>query len=227
MYYLIFVFLRMQTTRSTTSMKSSKSVRGPTKPLEGHYIITEVDPNTDELLQPKNNAKKFVNHYGVLVRDRVPISVHELKQKKDDPLISFVSKRETDLLWDPVTAHFNLPVGEDLRKLVKNWALKKMATQFQTQKKKLYNEFVKKNLTPNFNKNSPYKKLRDDWPEFVRYKTSKEGEKQVRRNQQNARQKVYHHKMGSGGYRSVIPKWQRMEANLLAKGIHPFSLKWP
>jgi len=51
-------------------MKSSKSVRGPTKPLEGHYIIIEVSPNTGELLMPKN-AKKFVNHCGVLVRDRV------------------------------------------------------------------------------------------------------------------------------------------------------------
>jgi hypothetical protein len=69
--------------------------------------------------------------------------------------------------------------------------------------------------------------LRDDWPEFVRYKTSEECEERMRRNQHNARQKVYHHKMGSGGYRSAIPKWQRMEADLLAKGIHPFSLEWP
>ena len=111
-------------------MKSSKSVRGLTKLLEGHYIITEVDPNTGEPFQPKNNAKKFVNHYGVLVRDRVPISIREWKKKKDDPLISFVSEREKDLLWDSVTAHFNLPACEDLRKLVKSWALKKMATQF-------------------------------------------------------------------------------------------------
>jgi len=109
--------------------KSSISVRGPTKPLEGHYIITEVDPNTDELLLPKNNAKKFINHYGFLVRDRVPISVREWKKKKDDPLISFVSEREKDLLWDSVVAHFNL-LGEDLIKLLKSWALKKMATQF-------------------------------------------------------------------------------------------------
>jgi hypothetical protein len=100
--------------------------------LEGHYIITEVDPNTSEPLQPKNNAKKFINHYGVLVRDRVPINIREWKQKKVDPLISFVSEREKDLLWDSVTAHFNLPVGKDLRKLFKSWALKKMATQFQT-----------------------------------------------------------------------------------------------
>ena len=33
--------------------------------------------------------------------------------------------------------------------------------------------------------------------------------------------------MGSGGYRSAIPKWQRMEADLLAKGIYPFSLDCP
>ena len=111
-------------------MKSSKSVRGLTKPLEGQYIITEVDPNTGEPLLPAKNAKKFVNHYGVLVRDKISISAREWKQKKDDHQISFVSEREKDLLWDSVTAHFNLPAGVDLRNLVKSWALKKMATQF-------------------------------------------------------------------------------------------------
>ena len=33
--------------------------------------------------------------------------------------------------------------------------------------------------------------------------------------------------MRLGGYWSAIPKWQRMEADLLAKGIHPFSLECP
>jgi len=33
--------------------------------------------------------------------------------------------------------------------------------------------------------------------------------------------------MGSGGYRSAIPKWQRMEEDLLTKGINPFSIDWP
>jgi hypothetical protein len=70
-------------------------------------------------------------------------------------LISFVSERDKDLLWGSVTAHFTLPAGEDLKNLVKSWALK--------------------NLTLDFSENSPYKKLRDDRPEFVRYKTSEEG----------------------------------------------------
>jgi hypothetical protein len=45
------------------------SVRGLTKLLEGHYNIIEVDPTTGEPLLPAANAKKLVNHYGVLVRD--------------------------------------------------------------------------------------------------------------------------------------------------------------
>jgi hypothetical protein len=81
-------------------------------------------------------------------------------------------------------------------------------------------------LTP-FGENSPYKKLRDQWPKFVRYKTSEEGEERERRNQENAQKKIYHHKTGSGEYRTIIPKWERMEQDLVAKGVHPFSLEWP
>jgi hypothetical protein len=99
-----------------------------------------------------------------------------------------------------------------------------MATQFQTWKKKLYNNFIKKNLTPDFSQNSPYKKLRDQWPEFVGYETSEEGEERVRRNQENVQKKVYHYKTGSGGYRTAIPKWKRMEEDMVTKGIHPILL---
>ena len=105
--------------------------------------------------------------------------------------------------------------------------MKKMATQFQTWKKSLYTKYVKKNVTPNFNTSGPLAKLRLYWNDFVQYKTSEEGEERVRRNQQNARQMRYHHKIGSGGYRSAIPRWERIEADLLAKGIPPFSIDWP
>jgi hypothetical protein len=54
-----------------------KNVRGLTKPLEGHYIVIEVNQNTGELLLPTKNAEKFINHYEFLVRDKLPISVHE------------------------------------------------------------------------------------------------------------------------------------------------------
>jgi RNAse (barnase) inhibitor barstar len=51
-------------------------------------------------------------------------------KREDASLISFVSDRENDILWDSVTTHLTLPVGVDLRNLVKSWAVKKMATQF-------------------------------------------------------------------------------------------------
>jgi hypothetical protein len=43
-----------------------------------------------------------------------------------------------------------------------------MATQFQSWKK-LYKNFVVKDITLDFGPKSPYRKLQDDWLEFVTY----------------------------------------------------------
>ena len=75
---------------------------------------------------------------------------------------------------------------DELKELVRKWATKKMATQFQTWKKFLYMKYVKKNLTPNFNTRGLLAKLRPYWNGFVQYMTSKECEEWVRRNQENA-----------------------------------------
>jgi len=69
----------------------------------------------------------------------------------------------------------------------------------------LYNKFVKKNETPNFNLKQ-YVKLRAFWDDFVQYKTSEEGEERAIRNQENASKNTYHNHMGSGGYKNVILK---------------------
>jgi len=47
------------------------------------------------------------------------------------------------------------------------------------------------------------------------------------KNQENAKQKQYHHHLGSGGYRTTIPKWQKLEHEILDRGIEPESLHWP
>jgi hypothetical protein len=105
--------------------------------------------------------------------------------------------------------------------------MKKMATQFQTWKKHLYNTYIKKNITLDFNTaRGPISKLRPYLNDFVEYKTSIEGEARLRRNQENARKMVYHHDMGSGGFETAILKWRKMEADIIAKGIKPESAKW-
>ena len=52
--------------------------------------------------------------------------------------------------------------------------MKKMEPMFQDYKKRLYQDYIKKNMTPDFN--SPnYAKLRPFWDDFVRFKMSEEG----------------------------------------------------
>jgi hypothetical protein len=211
----------------------SRNVRGPKKPLEGRYIISEFNIEIGEPLGP--HKRKFTEHCGYLVRDRIPISICEWKEKISEPDVSFVSDNDKNLLWNDIVQHFTLQADDyddinddELKDLVRSWAMKKMATQFQTWKKHLYNTYVRKNLTPNFNTaRGLISKLRPYWNDFVEYKTSREGEARVRINQENARKKVYHHDMGSGGYETAIPKWQKMEADIIAKGIEPESAKWP
>ena len=35
------------------------------------------------------------------------------------------------------------------------------------------------------------------------------------------------HRLGPGGYKVAIPKWEKMENDLIAKGIVPQTLSWP
>jgi hypothetical protein len=176
--------------------------------LEGQFLISDFEENTGKPLGP--HTRKFVAHLGYLIRDRIPINVREWKEKKGAPHISFVSNHDKDLVWRDVLLHFGLDTNDkELKKRVRDWSMKKMATQFQCWKKNLYNKFIKRNLTPDFSTQANVK-LRPFWGEFVQFKTSEEGEKWVRRNQENARHKKYHHRLGSGGYPSAILKWERL-----------------
>ena len=44
----------------------------------------------------------------------------------------------------------------------------------------------------------------------------------------NAAKKKYHHKLGTGGYATAMPKWHKIEEALLAKGIiqEPIRDEW-
>ena len=127
------------------------------------FTIDEVTED-DEPMAPKENVQLFVNQCGVIVRDNIPITTREWNKPKVDG-VSYVDQRSKDLLWDTLLSHFNLPPecdGEDeleRRLKVKEWALKKMATQFQTFKKRLYNDYIKKKRTPTFT--GPLEKIKN------------------------------------------------------------------
>ena len=126
-----------------------------------------------EPLEPKENRTKFINQCGVIVRDNIAISTREWhKPKADDGSVSYVDERSKDDLWDKLMAYFNLPLGlsDGMKLKVKDWALKKMATQFRTFKKKLWSEYKQKKETPTFT--GAREKQNYHWDAFKAYKES-------------------------------------------------------
>jgi len=110
-----------------------------------------------------------------------------------------------------------IPENKERRRLVKQFALRKMADAFRKFKQILARDYVSKNETPDFK--GQYEKLKDDWPEFVRQKKSEQFIEISKKNKENAAKKEYNHIMGPGGYRLSEPKWEKMENDLRARGI--------
>ena len=103
--------------------------------------------------------------------------------------------------------------------------MKKMAIAFQTSKKILNKDYIKKGLTPNFEKD--FKNQRPYWDAFVQYKLSEDSDKRIAQARENASKKKHFHHLGQGGYSTAIPKWQKMEEDHIARGIVPETFNWP
>jgi hypothetical protein len=87
--------------------------------------------------------------------------------------------------------------GRDRRRLVKEFALKKMVEAFRNFKKNLTHDYVSQKKTPDFN--GQYEKLNDVWPEFVKQKKLEHFKCILKKNKENAAKKEYFHIMGPGG----------------------------
>ena len=145
------------------------------------------------------------------------------KSKAIDIDADIVPETEKEMLWADVKRHFSFP--EDKEQLFKDWVMNKMAIAFQTFKKNLNKDYVKKGLTSDFEKN--FKNQRPYWEAFVQYKSSEDSEKKTAQAKENASKKKHFHHLGQGGYVSAIPKWQKMEDDLVARGIIPATFNWP
>jgi hypothetical protein len=183
---------------------------------------------------PHDVAKKFLKQCGVLVRDYISITVQEWNRPSGGG-VPYVSDIAKDKLLAKLMSNFLLPrqdvnpdeeerAIEELVKRVKKFALIKMAEALKNWKKKLYNNFVKLDKTPDFNHG--YAKLRHQWADFVKYKTSEKALERSRINKENAAKKVYDHNVGSASYAGCMPKWDALEAKFIATGIRPEPTTW-
>jgi len=88
-------------------------------------------------MEPEKAKRVFVQQYGVMVRDRIPITVREWRETKGAEDGEYVAERYKEGLWNDLMTHFTLPKYEDyadtvaLRKKVKQWTLTKMTELFK------------------------------------------------------------------------------------------------
>ena len=158
----------------SSSQQTKKMKRGPTKKLEGRFIITEVAPD-GEPIAPEAAAKKYIRQCGCLVRDHISISFRLWKANHPSEQRDTVLEREKEWLWWELKKNFMVPAKSE--EAAKCWTLSKMAEQLQTFKKNLTKNYIKKGKTPQFT--GDLAKQKDHWNAFVAYKSSELGIRNV------------------------------------------------
>ena len=133
---------------SKSASTDSKTKRGPGRLLkDGVKYHIESTKLSGEPLTPKNVADKWTRQCGVLVKDKLPISIQEWKEPKTKrPGVTWVDDRAKEVLWKSLMEHFTLPdhfTEADVEK-VKAAALKKMAIAFNTHKKTVWGQLCRK-----------------------------------------------------------------------------------
>ena len=95
--------------------------------------------------QEGNAPEQQLRSCGYLVRDQIPISAREWRDKRGASEITFVSDRDKEVVWKAVAYVFTFDTNdEELKVRIYDWTMKKMALLFQNWKKTLYNKFVRK-----------------------------------------------------------------------------------
>ena len=99
-----------------------------------------------------------------------------------------------------------------------------MALAFASFKKKLYNNYIKKDKEPNWD---DLPQVKPYWEEFKQYKLLEEAQEKSEQDKVNAANKKYNHHLGAAEYKKSIKKWQKMEQDLMDRGIRPTTWDWP
>src|SRR4029078_5461109 len=99
-----------------------------------------------------------------------------------------------------------------------------MAIAFSTFKKKLYTNYIKKDKEPNWD---DLPQVKPYWEEFTQYKLSEEAQDKSEQAKVTAANKKYSHHLGAARYKKSFKKWQKMEQDLMDRGIRLPSWDWP
>ena len=120
------IYLFFLNPSGSSSQHTKKTKWGPTKKLEGRFIITEVAPD-GEPIAPEAAAKKYVRQCDCLVRGHIPITFRLWKANNPSEQSDAVPEREKEWLWRELKKNFTVPAESE--EVAKRWTLSKMAEQ--------------------------------------------------------------------------------------------------
>ena len=173
-------------------------------------------------MAPQKAAEVFTKQCGVLVRDRIPITVRDWNKRKGAPESEFVAERYKEGLWNDLMAHFTLPECADeaetakLRAKVKKWTLGKMAELFRVWKKRLWAKYLEKKTPPVFD--GYLAKQANHWPAFKKYKESEDALKNQQRTRKMLTRRNITINWGQGATRLPCLSGIRKRPSYLLKG---------
>ena len=183
--------------------KKRKGERSVNRKDEGFHVVTHVSPK-GEPLAPKTARAKFSSQCGIIVREKIPITVKDWDH---------VSNGHKEVLWKELKKIFQFPDGSEAA--VRNCALQTMAKSWRGWKTTLNKKFVKTGRTPF----STYANITpNQWDDFLTLKNSPEEIKRSQKYAELAKKNKFPHRLGSAGYAPKVEQWTKEEEEMRKKG---------
>ena len=184
--------------------KQKRGDRGINRWPNRTYSVTEISPK-GEPVQPVEVAAMYRNAIGFLVRDNLDITISNWK---------LVPKKTKKDLWKKLRTRFIFRV--ESRAVAKEYTMRQCAISFRNWRSELNIKFVKKGLDAT----KKYKNITaTKWKTFGEQKTSEEFLSKSQANSELTNKNIYHHRLGTGGYKRSVPKWRAGEAAWKAAGL--------
>nr|AAX96367.1 transposon protein, putative, CACTA, En/Spm sub-class [Oryza sativa Japonica Group]ABA91927.1 transposon protein, putative, CACTA, En/Spm sub-class [Oryza sativa Japonica Group] len=183
--------------------KRRKGERSVNRKDEGFHVVTHVSPK-GEPLAPKTARAKFSSQCGIIVREKISITVKDWDHVTDG---------DKEVLWKELKKIFQFPEGSEAA--VRNCALQTMAKSWRGWKITLNKKFVKTGRTPF----STYANITpNQWDDFLTLKKSPEEIKRSQKYSELAKKNKFPHRLGSAGYAPKVEQWTKEEEEMRKKG---------
>jgi hypothetical protein len=176
----------------TKKSDRARGDRGRNRFPEEVYQIIELSPS-GEPLAPLEALPKFRAAIGYLVKEEFDISWSDW---------SMVPQVKRTTCWNRLCTRFIFPDGTD--ELAKGYVMKQLAISFRGYRHDMNKKWLQKGRDPT----KRYPITEAQWARFRLMRESDDAKAKSKAASELAKRNKYHHHLGTGGYKTKIPKWR-------------------